>query len=70
MAWYEIAIAGSAEAEASRVRILEYNEDDVEATFHLRSWLDELQRARKPELKIPTVESLETDAHRWRLSPV
>ncbi|MFT3860840.1 TM0106 family RecB-like putative nuclease [Micropruina sp.] len=40
-AWYEEAVSGaSPELRASaRQRVLEYNEDDVEATWHVRRWL-------------------------------
>ena len=40
MLWYEVAVARSAEAEASRERILQYNEDDCRATRELRQWLN------------------------------
>ena len=39
--WFADAVhAGDALArERARVRVLEYNEDDVRATWHLRRWL-------------------------------
>ena len=43
-AWFSDAVgaASNAEREAARVRVLEYNEDDVLATWHLRAWLRSL----------------------------
>lgn len=40
--WYEEAVGAETDAEraAARRRLLEYNEDDVRATHHLRAWLD------------------------------
>lgn len=40
-AWFDEAVHGDdpADREASRVRVLEYNEDDVRATAALREWL-------------------------------
>ena len=40
MLWYEVAVGGGPAAEASRRRILEYNEDDCRATRALRRWLN------------------------------
>jgi predicted RecB family nuclease len=41
MSWYEVAIgAAPAEAQASRERLLQYNEDDCRATKALRHWLN------------------------------
>lgn len=40
MLWYETALGDGAEAEASRSRLLEYNEDDCRATGALRHWLN------------------------------
>lgn len=39
--WFDEAVAGDTEAirQAARQRVLEYNEDDVEATWHVRRWL-------------------------------
>ncbi len=40
-AWFDQAVAGATDAEraSARQRVLEYNEDDVEATWHVRRWL-------------------------------
>ena len=40
MLWYEVARGNGGDAEASRRRILEYNEDDCRATKALRDWLN------------------------------
>ena len=40
MLWYEVATSGKDEAEASRKRLLAYNEDDCRATKALRDWLN------------------------------
>ena len=40
MAWYEVARGAGPLAEASRQRILDYNEDDCRATKALRDWLN------------------------------
>ena len=40
MAWYEVARGSGPLAEASRQRILDYNEDDCRATKALRDWLN------------------------------
>ena len=41
MLWYEVAVGDDAtQAQASRQRILEYNEDDCRATKALRDWLN------------------------------
>lgn len=39
--WFAEAVQGKthAEREAARTRVLEYNEDDVRATWHVRHWL-------------------------------
>ena len=39
--WFDEAVTGETEAvrAAARQRVLEYNEDDVEATWHVRRWL-------------------------------
>ena len=42
-AWFSAAV--DERDDASRVRVLEYNEDDVRATFELRRWLTELDEA-------------------------
>ena len=43
-AWFDEAVAGQSEGQrsAARQRVLEYNEDDVEATWHVRRWLRSL----------------------------
>ncbi len=40
-AWFDEAVAGETAAAraAARQRVLDYNEDDVEATWHVRRWL-------------------------------
>jgi predicted RecB family nuclease len=41
MLWYEVAVGDDSEVDlASRLRILEYNEDDCRATKALRDWLN------------------------------
>jgi predicted RecB family nuclease len=40
MSWYEVAIGDGPAAQASRQRILDYNEDDCRATRALRDWLN------------------------------
>ena len=40
MLWYEVARGEGPEAEASRARLLAYNEDDCRATRALREWLN------------------------------
>lgn len=44
LTWFDDAIAGDTEEirAAARQRLLEYNEDDVEATWHVRRWLRSL----------------------------
>lgn len=44
MRWFDEAVRAPSEVlrEQARVRVLEYNEDDVQATWHLRRWLREL----------------------------
>lgn len=39
--WFDQAVAGATDTEraSARQRVLEYNEDDVEATWHVRRWL-------------------------------
>ena len=45
-AWYETAVHSPDPGvrAATRTRVLEYNEDDVHATFAVREWLDSLDR--------------------------
>lgn len=42
--WFETAVNGGSDAErdAARIRVLEYNEDDVLATWEVREWLTAL----------------------------
>ena len=44
--WYETALhAGNADVRsAARTRVLQYNEDDVRATFAVREWLESLDQ--------------------------
>ncbi|MFT4109264.1 TM0106 family RecB-like putative nuclease [Propionicimonas sp.] len=44
MRWFDDAVHSPSEAARAqaRTRVLEYNEDDVKATWHLRRWLREL----------------------------
>lgn len=46
MRWFEEAVHAESEdvREQARTRVLEYNEDDVKATWQLRRWLRELGR--------------------------
>lgn len=43
--WFDDAVHAETQAErdAARIRVLEYNEDDVLATWHLRRWLRSLE---------------------------
>ncbi|MCA0296488.1 MAG: TM0106 family RecB-like putative nuclease [Actinobacteria bacterium] len=45
MRWFDEAVHAASEAdrEQARTRVLEYNEDDVKATWHLRRWLRGLE---------------------------
>ncbi len=60
VAWYHEAIGEGEDADAARTRILEYNEDDVEATFVLREWVTRFGAARRPGQKLPSVGDLDT----------
>ena len=42
--WFATAVDGASTAErkAARTRVLEYNEDDVRATWHVREWMERL----------------------------
>ena len=53
MSWYEIACGDGAPAEASRRRLLEYNEDDCRATLALRDWLNGPARALPHRDSVP-----------------
>lgn len=47
--WFSDAVAGPESGRAAaRDRILEYNEDDVRATWHVRQWLRSLDAPRNP----------------------
>jgi predicted RecB family nuclease len=69
--WYRDAIHNPDESirEEARARVLEYNEDDVTATYALRQWLRRLGEARKPGLKLPSVSSLDVKFRRRRATP-
>ena len=66
VAWYREAVecAGSdpVRSEELRQRLLDYNEDDVDATWHLREWVSRLGEARRPGTKLPEVSELD---RRW-----
>jgi predicted RecB family nuclease len=68
LSWYDQAIGAPTEEDrlAAQARILFYNEDDVEATYVLREWLERLGEARKPGLKLPAVASLDGRFRRQR----
>ena len=53
MQWYEVARGDGADAEVSRRRILEYNEDDCRATKALRDWLNSTAKALPHRDEIP-----------------
>jgi predicted RecB family nuclease len=63
VAWYREAIESAESdperAEELRQRLLEYNEDDVDATFALREWVSRLGEARRPGTKLPEVSELD-----------
>jgi len=61
MAWFAQATESADEVvrDASRQRIIEYNQDDVYATLAIREWLDRLGHARQPGKAIPNVEALD-----------
>jgi predicted RecB family nuclease len=59
VAWYHEAIGDGDAAEAARTRVLEYNEDDVEATAVLRDWVSRFGAARRPGQKLPNVADLD-----------
>jgi predicted RecB family nuclease len=70
--WYQQAIAATTieERQAAIARILDYNEDDVEATFVIREWLKRLGEARRPGQKLPAVETLDQRFRRARRTAV
>lgn len=57
----EAALEQEEKFVAGTTRILEYNEDDVIATWKLRDWVSSLGEAQKPGKKLPSVADL--DAH-------
>lgn len=62
MVWYGEAIATAntqEEREAATRRVLDYNEDDVEAMLWVRNWLTRLTGARNVATKVPNVATLE-----------
>lgn len=70
--WYRdatSALTDPVERESIRAKILEYNEDDVTATFELREWLGRLGTARRAGIKLPAVEDLEAKFRRHRAAP-
>lgn len=70
--WYDDALHAVLleDREAAVARILDYNEDDVTATYVLREWLRRLGEARRPGQKLPGVEALEGRYRRPRRNPV
>lgn len=58
--WYRAAIADPDKdvREDNQARLTQYNEDDVEAQLRIRDWISSLGEARKPGLKLPSVEDL------------
>lgn len=71
VAWYREAVAtdGSERSEELKQRILDYNEDDVEATFVLREWVSRFGESRKPGTKLPSVAELDRRYRKTRKSP-
>jgi hypothetical protein len=61
LAWYDAAVDHPDESvrEDNRVRLLEYNEDDVTAQVALRDWLSRLGEARHPGKKLPSIATLD-----------
>lgn len=61
IAWYRQATTSTApyERRVARKRLLEYNEDDVRATFAIRNWTAKVGDARKPGNRIPNVKDLD-----------
>jgi len=71
IAWYQEAIKTDAETVTgpdlrgeARTRLLQYNEDDVLATWTIRDWISRLGEARRPGRKLPSVEFLDS-RFRW-----
>lgn len=61
VAWYREAVTTEDPvlAESLKARILEYNEDDVAATWHLREWVSRFGESRRPGTKLPEVSELD-----------
>ena len=60
--WHYEAVHGETEEirDAARQRLLDYNEDDVIATWVLREWLSKLSKARDPKSRVPVLSSLDS----------
>lgn len=60
MVWYRAAVAAPDPTvrEENQKRLTQYNEDDVEAQLRIRDWISSLGEARRPGLKLPSVEDL------------
>lgn len=61
--WYEAATQGDDEA---RQKVLDYNEDDVCATYHLREWLSSLTKKGASSDRIANVQVLDKRFSRRR----
>jgi predicted RecB family nuclease len=61
VAWYrqQLEEGDSPLGDELRQRLLDYNEDDVAATWELREFISRMGEARRPGLKLPSVESLD-----------
>lgn len=68
IAWYKQAITASDEAarEESRARIIAYNEDDVVAQLEIRDWINRFGETRRPGVRLPGAEILDTRFGRRR----
>ena len=69
--WYREATLADEEDVRSlaQTRLLEYNEDDVKATFEIRKWLHSLSVGRRAGVKLPSVEDLESSFRPRRVTP-
>lgn len=63
--WYEAATNGD---EVCKAKVLDYNEDDVNATLHLRNWLSSLTKKGAAEDRIQNVSALDQRFRRRRAS--
>lgn len=63
--WYEAATNGD---EECRAKVLDYNEDDVNATLHLRNWLSSLTKKGAAADRIQNVSVLDQRFRRRRRS--